>query len=51
MGSPAEEGGGGKVKLINAGAFKDVDFAMMVHPSPVEILDPPVLAIDHVSKP
>ncbi len=31
IGTPAEEGGGGKVKLINGGVFKDVDAAMMVH--------------------
>ena len=34
MGTPAEEGGGGKVYLIENGAFEDVDIAMMVHPSP-----------------
>ncbi len=33
VGTPAEEGGGGKVKLVEAGAFDDVDAAMMVHPS------------------
>jgi amidohydrolase len=31
IGTPAEEGGGGKVKLINAGIFRDVDAAMMCH--------------------
>ena len=31
IGTPAEEGGGGKVKLIQAGVFRDVDAAMMVH--------------------
>jgi amidohydrolase len=31
IGTPAEEGGGGKVKLIEAGVFQDVDCAMMVH--------------------
>src|SRR5712664_128664 len=30
IGTPAEEGGGGKVKLINAGVFKTVDAAMMI---------------------
>ena len=34
MGTPAEEGGGGKVKLIENGAFEDIDVAMMVHPFP-----------------
>lgn len=31
IGTPAEEGGAGKVKLMNAGVFRDVDAAMMVH--------------------
>jgi amidohydrolase len=31
IGTPAEEGGGGKVKLIQAGVFRDVDAAMMCH--------------------
>ncbi|MGH7417039.1 MAG: M20/M25/M40 family metallo-hydrolase, partial [Candidatus Rokuibacteriota bacterium] len=31
IGTPAEEGGGGKVRLINAGLFKDVAAAMMIH--------------------
>jgi len=31
IGTPAEEGGGGKIKLIQAGVFKDVDAAMMIH--------------------
>jgi amidohydrolase len=31
IGTPAEEGGGGKVKLIKAGVFRDVDAAMMCH--------------------
>jgi amidohydrolase len=31
IGTPAEEGGGGKIKLIRAGAFSDVDAAMMIH--------------------
>ena len=31
IGTPAEEGGGGKVKLIKGGVFTGVDAAMMVH--------------------
>jgi amidohydrolase len=31
IGTPAEEGGGGKVKLIRGGIFKTVDAAMMIH--------------------
>ncbi|OQV12491.1 Peptidase M20 domain-containing protein 2 [Hypsibius exemplaris] len=49
MGTPAEESGAGKVKLIQKGAFKDVDFAMMVHSAPVDMLAPPMLAVDHCS--
>lgn len=32
LGTPAEEGGGGKVKLIDAGAYKNVDACLMTHP-------------------
>jgi amidohydrolase len=35
LGTPAEESGGGKVKLIEAGAYKDVDACLMVHPVPM----------------
>jgi amidohydrolase len=31
IGTPAEEGGAGKVRLIRGGVFKDVDVAMMIH--------------------
>jgi amidohydrolase len=31
IGTPAEEGGGGKVKLIEGGVFRNVDAAMMIH--------------------
>lgn len=37
LGTPAEEGGGGKAKLIDAGAFEpttDIAAAMMAHPFP-----------------
>ena len=33
VGTPAEEGGGGKAILADAGVFDDTDIAMMVHPS------------------
>ncbi|MEX0684279.1 MAG: M20 family metallopeptidase [Dehalococcoidia bacterium] len=32
IGTPAEEAAGGKVYMVDRGAFKDVDCAMMVHP-------------------
>ena len=34
LGTPAEEGGGGKIELIKAGAYKGVDACLMVHPAP-----------------
>lgn len=34
MGTPAEEDMGGKITMVEAGLFKDVDAAMMFHPSP-----------------
>lgn len=37
MGTPAEEGGGGKVKLLERGAFAGVDAALMVHPAGLDL--------------
>ncbi|KAJ5227638.1 uncharacterized protein N7469_007644 [Penicillium citrinum] len=34
LGTPAEENGGGKAELINAGAYKGVDISLMAHPGP-----------------
>lgn len=48
IGTPAEEGSGGKVDLMNAGAFEDAAAAMMIHPSTEDLVDPQFLAIDHV---
>ena len=48
MGTPAEEGGGGKVKLIEKGAFNDVDLAMMVHPCSCNILRPTFLSNQYI---
>ena len=33
LGTPAEEGGGGKILMADAGAFEGVDAALMVHPA------------------
>lgn len=48
LGSPAEEGGGGKIHLIERGAFQGVSAAMMAHPSPRDAAYMNVLAIDHL---
>jgi amidohydrolase len=33
IGTPAEEGGGGKIRMLDAGVFKDVDAVLSSHPS------------------
>lgn len=45
LGTPAEEAYGGKVDLINAQAFAGASAAMMIHPSPRDVVDAPFLAI------
>jgi amidohydrolase len=47
LGTPSEEGGGGKIDLINAGYFEGEHMALMVHPFPSERLDAICLAVDH----
>jgi amidohydrolase len=46
IGTPAEEGGGGKIRLIEGGAFEGVHMALMVHPGPSDLLEPQVLAAE-----
>ena len=48
MGTPAEEGGGGKILMLQRGAFGGVHAAMMVHPAPMEMDRFPCLAVAHV---
>jgi amidohydrolase len=45
VGTPAEEGGGGKIKLLRAGAFEGVDAAMMFHPFDRDLLAHATLAM------
>ena len=40
LGTPAEEGGGGKIKLIDAGAYDDVDACLMTHPMAAPMFPP-----------
>ena len=47
LGTPSEEGGGGKIDLLNAGYFDDEHVALMVHPTPIDRLAPTCLAVDH----
>ncbi|MFD7368768.1 M20 family metallopeptidase [Nocardiopsis alba] len=45
IGTPAEENGGGKVIMLEAGVFDDVACALMAHPAPVETCSAGSLAI------
>ncbi len=49
IGTPAEEGGGGKLKLIEGGVFKDVDCAMMIHGFDRYVLHQDLLGIVRVN--
>jgi amidohydrolase len=44
LGTPAEEGGGGKIEMIRAGTFDGIDAAMMFHPFDRDLLAHPALA-------
>jgi amidohydrolase len=44
LGTPAEEGGGGKILLLHRGAFAGAHLAMMAHPGPVDRAQPPIIA-------
>ncbi|REF36750.1 M20 family metallopeptidase [Thermasporomyces composti] len=37
VGTPAEEGGGGKQRVLDAGGFDEIDFAIMVHPGNLDL--------------
>jgi amidohydrolase len=44
VGTPAEEGGGGKVLLLERGGFAGAHAAMMVHPAPLDAIEAPFIA-------
>jgi len=48
LGTPAEEGGGGKIILLDKGMLKGVDAAMMAHPYDSEYSSIPALATQHL---
>jgi amidohydrolase len=48
VGTPAEETGGGKVLLLEAGTFDDIAVAVMLHPGPVDIAAARSLALSEV---
>jgi amidohydrolase len=44
LGTPAEEGGGGKIEMVKAGTFDGIDAAVMFHPFDRDLLAHPALA-------
>src|SRR5262245_6463274 len=48
LGTPAEEGGGGKIRMAREGAFAEVDAAMMIHPASLDLIAMNVLAVSAV---
>jgi amidohydrolase len=47
FGTPAEEGGGGKILMLDRGAFDGVHAAMMVHPAPADLVEARPIAVSH----
>ncbi len=47
LGTPAEEGGGGKILMLERGGFDGISAAMMVHPWTSEMVGMPCLAVTH----
>ena len=48
LGTPAEEGGGGKIGFIEGGYFADVHAAMMIHPYPQDVAMPNIIAVQQL---
>ena len=46
IGTPAEEGGGGKIRLLDAGVFDDVDVCLSSHPSSNRTIIPEDITMD-----
>jgi amidohydrolase len=47
FGTPAEEGGGGKIEMLERDAFAGVHAAAMVHPGPVDVARAEPYAVSH----
>lgn len=47
IGTPAEEGGGGKILMLDAGEFEGLHAAMMIHPGPEDSLYAHPFAVAH----
>ncbi|MGE0781969.1 amidohydrolase, partial [Mycolicibacterium sp.] len=49
LGTPAEEAGGGKVLMLDAGVFDDIAATVMLHPGPIDIAAARSLALSEVT--
>ena len=49
LGTPAEEGGGGKIVMLERGAFDGIDVAALVHPGPVDVAFAEPFAVRHIA--
>src|SRR3546814_6652219 len=49
LGTPAEEGGGGKIRLARSGAFEGIDAALMVNPAGHDLARMTAIAVQEVS--
>ena len=49
LGTPAEEGGGGKILMAREGAFDGVDAALMVHPAGWDLARMDVIAVQELT--
>ncbi len=47
LGTPAEEGGGGKILMLERGAFDGLHAALMVHPGPADMARTEAFAVEH----
>ena len=48
MGTPAEEGGGGKIEMARRGAFEEIGAAMMVHPADADLIAMDTIALQEL---
>src|SRR5215207_6177058 len=48
LGTPAEEGGGGKIVMARRGAFEGIDAALMIHPADADLTAMSAIAIQQL---
>lgn len=47
LGTPGEEGLGGKINMVEVGVFNDIDCALMIHPANENLIDRTSSALQH----